>query len=269
MIPERQLRDQLRELVPWWLSDRKYTTGQTVGFRFLWVLVALLDAFIDYAVQGLLAALPGLGTYTALPYIGRSRGIIRGRLDTDASYAAKLTKWLDKWASAGASHQLAIELQEYLGTSPRIRVFNRHGQVVTLDPDGTLTRDTCAWDWDSVSHPARAGYWSELFVVIYGDPFTVTRSTIGVGTTIGAKRGLGLNHACTRIENAAARGVFAQWKSAHSKIRVAIWCSDDDLFDPDDAGSLPNGEWGAWGTTGDAARVPSDRNYTDCLYWEF
>lgn len=43
--PTRRLRDMLGGFVPWWLSDRP-TSGKTVGFRFLWAMVAPLDAHL-------------------------------------------------------------------------------------------------------------------------------------------------------------------------------------------------------------------------------
>ena len=58
-------RETLRRYVPPWLSDRPQT-GKTVGFRFLYCLVAPLDAGVQAAIEGVQARYPGIGTPTAL-----------------------------------------------------------------------------------------------------------------------------------------------------------------------------------------------------------
>lgn len=60
-----RFRDTLRKILPWWLSDRR-EQGKTVGFRYLWAIVAPLDAAMDVLVQGVNAWFPGRGTPTAL-----------------------------------------------------------------------------------------------------------------------------------------------------------------------------------------------------------
>lgn len=266
MASSNRIRDQLRGWVPWFFADRKYSSGKTVGFRFIWAMVAALDAYVEWILQGLLAAWPGKGTPTALPLIGRSRGITRGQADTDANYALKLVRWLDKWLNAGTQRQLAIELHEYLGNSPRVRIVNRAGHWVSVAADGTVTTADVAWDWDSVSNPERAGYWSELWVIVYPTQWAV-QGNYGDGRLWGA-RDSGLGHQTTRREVDAVKGILAQWKAAHTRIRTVIWTSDATLFDPASPGTLPNGQWGEWGTQGSGARIASSRNLTTCRYWE-
>lgn len=261
-----RLRDQLKDFVPWWLSDRYYSSGKTVGYRILWAIVAALDLYLEYVLQALQAAWPGKGTPTALAYIGRSRGILRGQADTDDTYGAKLRGWLDKWAGAGSQRRLALEIHEYLGNSPRVRIVNRAGHWVMVAADGTVTTADVAFNWDGTSHTGRAGYWSEMFIAIYPSQWAHTAISWGSGTW--GEDGEGLGHNVSRVEYDAVRGLTAQWKSAHSLVRAIIWTSDATLFDPAAPASLPNGSWGAWGTTGAAARVASSRNLTTCRYWE-
>lgn len=265
MSSQHLLSNRLRKWVPWWLSDRHYSSGKSVGFRFLWVLVVNLDIYLEYMVQALIARFPGVGTPTALPYIGRSRGILRGQADTDATYAAKLVNWLTKWAGAGSQTQLAIEIHEYLGNSPMVRVFNRAGTVVAVASNGTVTKTTCVWNWDGTSNPERSGYWSELWIVVYPTQWAL-ESNWGIGTW-GQDAG-GFGHAASRVENDAIRGLVAQWKAAHSLVRAIIWSSDGTLFDPATPASLPDGKWGQWSTVA-GGYVPSDRNLISCRYWEF
>ncbi len=265
MSSPTQLRTQLRTWVPWWLSDRFFSSGKTVGFRFLWAMIKALDLIAEWIVQGLQAAWPGKGTPTALELIGRSRVIQRGHNDTDDQYAAKLITWLDRWRSAGTQFALAREIHEFLATRPKVRVINRAGHWVTMDTDGTVTTNDVAWDWDSVSNPERAGYWSELFVIVYYD---YTHSgTWGDGRLWGA-RDSGIGHVVTREERSALLHLLSIWKSAHSKVRVVIWTTDATLFDPLTPASCPDGTWGQWSIPGTDPRVPGGRVRTTCRYWE-
>lgn len=228
-------------------------------------MVAPYDALMDVLIQGIRASWPGVGTPTALALTGRSRGIIRGQADTNDQYATKLTQWLDRWRLAGTAETLAIALHEYLGDSPRVRVVNRAGRWLTVDTDGTITRDTAAWDWDSVSNPERSGYWSEIWVIIYPTQWAIAGNW-GDGTDWGDSKD-GFGHDVTQQEVDAVTGLLAQWKSAHTKVRTVIWTSDGTLFDPATPASLPDGTWGQWGNTDSGTRI-SSRNTTTCRYWE-
>lgn len=259
-----RLRDAFRSYVPRFLSDRP---GKNVGFRFLWTMIAPLDVAAQVLVEGIQAAQPGYGTPSALPLIGRTRGILRGLVDTDAVYAARLRRWLEAWREAGSSYELARQIQAYLGTSPRVRVITRSGIWVTLDPNGTITKAAAAWDWDSLSHPERAGFWSELFIVIEGALYAKQLPWGAGNQKWGTREGWG--HRIPSEQGAELRSLMQTWKSAHSRIRAVIWTPTAAAhFIPGNAGSCPDGTWGAWGTTGNGPRVASNR-FTDCRYWEF
>ena len=261
----QRFRDIFRAYIPPWLSDR--TDGKTSGFRYLWSMISPLDAALEVAVEGLRAALLSLGTSTALPYISRTRGLIRGEDETDEEFVSYLRTWLDKWRAAGSAEAIADAIQHYLANHPKIRIVTRSGYWVTLETDGTITTQTGTWDWDSVSHPERAGFWSDIWIIVYPTEWATTGPFLDSGVYFGEDE-LGIGHDCNRVQYDAIQALCAQWKAAHTKIRAIIWTSDAALFDPEDEGSLPNGEWGAWGTPGGASRVLSSRNYTTCRYWE-
>lgn len=266
MSVSRRFRDEIRSYAVTWLSDRHAATPElSAGFRFLWTMVAPLDAAMDVLVQGITAAWPGAGTNSALPLIGRSRGIIRGRIDTDDVYAAKLRAWLDKWPYAGTMRQLAIEIQQYLGTSPMVRIVNRAGYWTTVDSAGVVTTTQQTWSWDGTSNPERAGYWSEIWIIIYPTPYAVG-GTWGDGRTWGG-RDAGIGQRVTRVERQALRSIIDQWKSAHTKVRAVIWTSDASLFNPAVPASLPAGTWGEWATHGAGSCVAAGRNQASCRYW--
>lgn len=258
-----QMRDTIEAYLPVWLRNRP---GANVGYRFLWALVAPLDAMIEVALQGVRAGQPGQGTSSALPFIGRTRGIIRGQADTTETYAARLRLWLDVWTEAAAQETIAKQIHEYLGNSPRVRVINRAGHWVTVHSDGEVTTDQATWDWDSVSHPARAGFWSELWIVVYPTEWAQA-AAFGAGTVFGAT-GLGLGHQVSRPEVDAIKGIVAQWKGAHTRVRAILWTSDATKYNPGDPTTCPDGQWGSWGGVGGGARTASHRDRTSTRYWE-
>lgn len=260
-----RLRDAFKLISPWWLSDRR-EQGKTVGYRFLWSVIAPLDALLEGLLQGMRASWPGSGTPTALPYIGRSRGIVRGQDDTDEEYAAKLRGWLDRWERAGSQLALAREFHEYLSDHPRVRVINRAGHWVTMNADGSVEVADATWDWDSVSNPERAGYWSELWIVVYTSQFAPS-GTWGDGRVWGG-RDSGLGHVVKRVDRTALLNLIGTWKAAHSKVRAVIFTTDDTLFDPEDPDTCPDGTWGQWSLPGSDPRVPGGRVRTTCRYWE-
>lgn len=271
----RRFRDALRDRVPVWLSDRRANTpsapggppskDETVGFRFLWAVTAPLDAGAQQLLEALRARFPGVGTATALPYIGRDRGILRGVDDTDADYAARLLGWVERWKIAGSAEALARAMHEYIPGHPMVRAISRAGRWVTVNADGSLVRHAATWDWDSVSHPERAGYWSELWVIIYPTPYAAS-GTLGDGRALSdADRGIG--HMVARVDVDVVHRLLATWKSAHSLVRCVIWTTDASLFDPATPASRPDGTWGDWGKTVSGSRV-SARNITTCRYWE-
>lgn len=260
-VPTR-FRDAIRRYIPVWLSDRPTFKN---SFKFIWVMVAVLDVGLEVLLQGIQAAWPGQGTPTALPMIGRSRGILRGEADTDATFGASLRLWLDKWRRCGSMAALAARIHEYLGNAPRVRIVNRAGFWVTCAADGTLSTTTAAWNWDGTSHPERATWWSEIWIIVYPTQWAAG-GTYGDGGAYGGSNGLGHNN--TEIAYEAIKQLIATWKSAHTMVRAVIWTSDAALFDPATPASLPNGTWGNWGTTGDGSRVAGGRNTTTCHYWE-
>lgn len=257
--------------VPFWLSDRnKSGPGLNVGWRFLWCLIAILDLGSEMLMQGIKAWFPGIGTDSAIPYIEKTRGLLRGQTESIASFQARLIQWLDIWPKAAHQKLLAQILHGYLGNNPRVRIVNRAGHWWTVNEDGTTEeRLGISFNWDSVSHPERAGFWSEMWIIVYPTQWAHRTQTFGSGFQFGGDQ-FGLGHYVSRQEYDAVKSLLSTWKALHSKIRAVIWTSDPDRFDPDTPASLPDGEWGAWGTTGGAgtSRIASHRDMTTCRYWE-
>ena len=257
-------RNELRKFVPWWLADRRLSSGKSVGFRYLWAIVATLDVFVQFMLEALRAPWPGLGPTAALPYIGRTRGILRGPAATTVEYVSRLSRWLAKWARAGSAEQLLEELHEYLPTNPKVRLFTRSGICITRNTDGTTVRQTgVAWDWDSVSDPQRAGNWWDVWIVVYS-PYAKRAGTLGGITDDGNVLGQAMPSSVAD----EVKQLLSTWKSAHTYVRAVIWSTDATKFDPATPASMPDGTWGRWGTTGNGSRFKGARCQSSLRFWE-
>ena len=271
----RGLRDALRAFVPIWLQDRP---GFRNGYKFLYMAALLGDIAITWMVQAVYAWLPGysLGVTglavdpsSALPLVGQGRAIVRGEIETDASYAARLVTWLTTWEAAGSAEILASQVQAYLANTPTVRIVDRAGNWVTIDPSGHITTTSAAWDWDSVSNPERAGWWSDLWVIVYPCEWPITGTNLAslVGAW-GTYQGVGTGHKVPRAQNDAIRAIVAQWKGAHVWVEAIIWSYDATLFVPGaPVSGDPDGTWGNWSKYVGGVQVPARLNDGRVRFW--
>jgi hypothetical protein len=220
---------------------------------------------MDVLVQGLKAAWPGAGTPTALQYIGRGRGVIRGQGESDENYVNRLIPWLDRAKRFGSMDAIALGLHEYLANHPRVRVVNRAGYMVTCETDGTLTRAQVAWDWDSFTDPGNATHWWDEWIIVYPTQWP-SETAWGPGEVWGGP--LGFGHDVTREEVDAVLTIIRQTKAEHSFVRSIIWSYDALLFDPMTPSSFPDGTWGTWAIRIGGVASPSGRDTTNCRFWE-
>jgi hypothetical protein len=244
-------------LVESWLEKAPVWMSRPNIKRFVSSMILLADLGIQALNESLFARFPGLGTPTALPLIGKDRGIPKGMSDTSATWAAKLIKWIDRWRTAGSQRAVAQAIQDYCTDAPRVRVVNRNGCMTTLEHDGSFSFEIVTWDWDSLSHPRRNDpdepYWSELFIVVYTPPWDVSPPW---GTSSVPDQGLG--QLCPRVDVDAIKALLEQWKSAHTYVRAVLWSYDATLFDPSMPATMPDGTWGSWSYT------PPDENPSHC-----
>ncbi|WP_437958603.1 hypothetical protein WME76_02335 [Sorangium sp. So ce119] len=264
-------RESVRRYVPPWLSDR----GErgSVGFRFLYGIASVLDAGAEVLVQGLQARFPGLGSPTALPYIGRDRRIPRGPQQTDAAYAAELLRWLEYWRGAGNAYTLALALQTFLFPgAPQVRLVTRSGLWWTLDPSGELSwhrADPNNWDWDSNTDPEAAGNWSDFWIIVYAPSFGDAGNwSPSDGQAWGPDLAFGVDATTGTIDS--IKRLVQQWKGAHTRCVCLIVAYDASSFDPaaaPGAVGMPDGNWGRWSKDdGSGGRVKSRRD--DARYVE-
>lgn len=267
--------DGLPEQVPTWASNR---TGRNTGFKFVWSLILPMSLFYKWLMQGLDAWAPGGpgATATALTLTGQSRGLIQGRVESNADYAARLRAWVgpepytdDTWSNMGATKLLARDLAAYLGSGTTVRVIERiysdsgtpMGRWVTANPDGTFGDVVAAWDWDSAggwTDPDRtyAGtrtrqFWSDFWIVVTPPPWSVTGGT-------------GRGQAVPAAEHDAILGMLEQYKGAHTFCRAIIWSYDATKFTP--TNPTVDGSYGNWGKYDGAGNLVAARD-PSARYW--
>jgi hypothetical protein len=255
--------DSLNELVPAWLVDA--SPAPSWGYRFKGVLELISSSAVETMLEGSLA-FAGLGTPTALPYLGDERDVVRGRLDTDAQYQVKLSQWIQRAKDKGSAYRIAKDIWEYLGNA-RVRVITRWGFWIDIATNGTLTTYNASWNWDSVSNPERSGYWSDMWIIIGPATYALRTSVFG-GTLHYAGDTLGLGHQIPLSEADIMRKIASR-HAAHSCVRAIIWTSDATRFNPASPGTMPDGTWGMWHVLdGGNNAISSGRDLTTCRYWD-
>lgn len=261
----RNLRHAIASYVPRWLSNR---VGQNVGYSVLYVLAAVLDIMVEVQTEGLLAAMPGKGTPTALPLIGYSRGIARGTSEGDTSYGNRLVQWLDLWRTAGSDTGLLLAvLSLFLPTSVKVRVVDNSSNwswylagATTFPPGASSpTPPSFLWSAGNWNWDGNTTSWWRIWVIVDVNP---------LGWTIGPKWGDGgrwgdtgrywgiAGPAVGQID--ALRALVKQWKAAHAWVVSIILTTNDSRFDPTKpagGGINPDGTWG------NVANRP-----TDCVF---
>lgn len=250
MSVSHNLRHAIKSYVPNWLSNR---VGFQSAFKILYACALLCDSLIAFGLQGIDAAWPGRGTPTALALIGQGRGLIRGIGESDDSYAARLRAWLTTWRNSGSPEVLAQLIQSYLGGMPVVRVIDRAGNFVTANADGTTTKvSDPTWNWDTVLNPERAGWWSDIWIVIYYSnatwPYYTSFTDPAWDAAWGTYNNFGLGFEITREPVEGISQIVASFKGAHTWVSAVIFTTDVTLFVPGSLGNSgnPDGTWGNW-----------------------
>lgn len=242
----RGLRNALNSIVPNWLSNRP---GLNTGFKVLYTFALMADVLLEQGLEGLRAPWPGKGTFSALPLIGQSRGLVQGENELESHFAARLVAWLTTWQNAGSSEVLAQQIQAYLQNNPTVRIVDRAGNWVIVNPDGTVTFTTAAWNWDNVngtddSPPAiTANWWSDLWIIVYPSEWAIQPILAGGGTELDQANGIGQVVAPTSVS--AILNLVSTWKGAHTWVRAIIYTYVATTFTPGGV-IMPDGTYGNW-----------------------
>lgn len=156
-------RDSIRKLSPPWLQNG-------LAERILYSLALQVDAFGDALAAGVKLRFPGLYSMESLPLIGRERRILRGRTEDDATYAARLPRWLIDHRRRGGPYALLAQLYAYYSPSPfPVKLVYASGRRYSMDVNGVVTRDDIVWAPDSLT-TLWARWWLFFETDAFGTP---------------------------------------------------------------------------------------------------
>lgn len=237
-----------------------------VAERLLYSLTLGSDVTLEKVTEAVTMRFPGKGDASALPYSGAERMIARGPYETDASYAARLTVWLDLWSHAGQARGVVNALAGYLTPVAPLTaswlegagetVFDLLADGATWDATPTTVHDVAgASNWDGHQYPKRR------FVAINGwgttSGITWARCTWtwgGAGAWGDLTRSWGLDTASSIA--ADIRTIVAQWKGGGTRYPWVVIRLTDACHVPP-----TTGDWGNWGKIDSSGtrpvRVPS------------
>ena len=231
-------------------------------------MAVLYDAMLDASGYAVLARFPARTSADALPIMSADRQIIEGFNESPASFAARLTQWLDLWRAAGSPMGVMLALLGlFLPTSVQIRTvdnssnWNTYPLAANPFPPGaqvpippTYVAGAANWNWDGNTVP-----WWRAWIIIYVSP---------LGWTIGPHWGDGGNWGAPgrlwgisgplagQLQTLLA--LVKQWKPAHSWVLNVILTTNNARFDPAapaGGGVNPDGTWAN----------PANR-FTDCVF---
>jgi len=241
------LRATLATYVPTWLGN---VPGLRNLYSLLWTFALIGDCYREIALEGQFAAYPGVGTVTALPYIGASRGRVQGPGESDAAFAARCLSWLTDVAEMGNSEGLVKEVQAYLvgqgslgaGVYPVVAFVDRHGNKTTANADRSITESSVSWTWDTVDgwvdefgfHGLAeiATYWSDGWLLIQ-DPYTHYTGFSDANWLAAWNSGDQTVDSLTpQGIVSAVQGIVDTWKGGHTYVRCIVWCASPGSFSP-------------------------------------
>lgn len=133
-------RDTLRRRSPTWLQHG-------VAEKILYAMGVQIDALADALVASIKIRFPGYYSDETLPLIGRERRIRRGRFESDATYAARLNRWLTDHRRRGGPYALLAQLYaHYAPNNFPITLIYRSGRRFRMDIAGNVIRDDVDFD---------------------------------------------------------------------------------------------------------------------------
>lgn len=132
-------RDAIRKVSPNWLRRGN-------AERLLYTIGLHLDFLVEATAAAIKFRFPGYYSPESLPYEGRQRRISRGRHETDAGYADRLTRWLDDHRTRGNPITLLRQLHAHFAPNNfPIELIYASGRRFMMAADGTITWDDVAW----------------------------------------------------------------------------------------------------------------------------
>lgn len=208
-------RDTMLNVSPPWLQ-------RGLAKKILYALALHCDAFADALTAGVRQRFPGHYSFESLPLLGRERRIPRAPSETDATYAARLTTFLDAHRRRGGPYALLEQLFIRFAPDnfPIDLVYVARGRRFSMAVDGTVTRSFTTWQPDT-----SVAKWARWWLFYYTDRWAVTPPTDD--------------------EIAELRLIPRQWNAAHPFGKIVLLSAGGELW------GWPLGHvWGEPGTWG-------------------
>ena len=197
----------------------------------------VMDGLAQWAIEGVQAAMPGIGTPDALYLIGRDMQIDRGPNEADDHYASRLQGAVDSHRLKGSGPELLRQLLAWFSPSTLtpIRLVSNSAvwhEINTTTDAVTKTVVGTNWTWDAL---ASVRWWRGWVIIdsstapwtldVWGDP-----GNWGDGGVWGSSMSVG--------DVGAIRRIVDKWKPAHITAQPII-IFNASLFEVADA-SPPN-----------------------------
>lgn len=261
-----QFRSMIRRWLPPWFL-RPFGNAE----KLFYTLGLIADGIVQWATEGTLGRLPGAGTPTALPYIGRDRRIRRGFAESDESYSARLVQWKDDWSIAGAAYSVLHQLRGFVTPhAPVMRYVHRQNgpwvSFLTINADATTAyqlNGTGNWTWDDQHATAPRRFW----LVIY-PPSGLWQKQAKWGAT-GLKWGQSgktWGTTATRNQIASLKQIVREWSWPGSQCLYVCVTFNATNFEPTDtAPPNPDGNWKHYSKLNGSRQVRA--RLADTAYW--
>ena len=198
----------------------------------------VLDALADWAVFGVEASMPGVGTPTALSLIGRDMQIDRGPNETDDHYATRLQRAIDSHRVKGSGPELLKQLAAWFSPSilTPIRLVSNAAvwheiNLTTLVVTKTVVGTN--WNWDAFT----AVRWWRGWLIIDSSVAPWTRDLWGDPGNWGDGGTWGSDATLDHVNQ--IRRIVDRWKPMHINAINVIVTFSATLFERTDA-SPPN-----------------------------
>ena len=228
----------------------------------------MLDSVDGRARLGLLMRFPSYAHLVvgALDQIGVSRGIRRGRNETDEHYAARLLRWRYPLAHRvrGSAFALLEQIYEYFGGLKCLTVTRRGNRHVMFHDGSTMFGWGVAWHWDSAPEYPR---WARFWIVLYAQEIASETPDWGDADLYGGAWGtpgyalgqVGISPRDVQAIRDLVPASGMSWKPAGT---MPEWVT----VSWDDTDPIPNASWEHWSEQ-DGSHVQRATRNAAYRYW--
>jgi len=225
-------RAKIFDFLPPWL-------GTGTAEKVMYTLGLHMDVALHQVTEALQHRFPGLLSSESLPLLGYERKMIRGRTETDETYALRMKGWRQKHLNRGGPYALLQQVYEhYAPNNFVVELIYCNGKRYTMDVNGGVTVDTApvisgiGWTPDD---PSKWGRWWMFYHWPTTLPDLNTYGDAGLVYDGGTVFGSGLSSQ----EVADIREIPQAWNAAHSVGHSKIVLLNPGAYWEED-------QWGTW-----------------------